>query len=446
VFVWGAVLWPSTPLRAGAISIALRGAAALPASAVDQHGAKFTVAGLSGITHLGGSRFAAVMDNSNKLVLVEVRLAADGSIASASFPGAVTLADTRDFEGIAYTGARRGSVWLADETAPQLREYDLKSGALRQTLAAPAVFSHRRDGLGWESLARRSEGGVLWTANEEALAVDGGVSSPSQGTVVRLVRHTATGDALAPVEQFAYQVQPWHAGDSASTTAERSGLVDLVALDDGTLLALERSLAFSGPIPSFQSRIYQLDVAGATNVAALAALVGKKYTPVAKRLVWSGSAAGPLGMNLEGLAAGPRLANGNATLIGIVDDGGASDPLSTNTLVAFEITSPVALPAPVGDLNFDGAADSADLSILVESYGAASGALWEDGDFDGDGRVDLSDLRLLQSHYLNTPPAALSDATAVPEPRAARILSIAAGLLAVFRCGRFTSFRARPTP
>lgn len=391
-------LWPSTG-NALPLSIVLRGSAALPATAVDQHGATFAVSGLSGITHRGGSLFTAVMDNSNKLVELNVQLAADGTITSATFNGGITLGDTRDFEGIAYTNVRRGSVWLADEGDPQLREYDLQTGALRQTIAAPAVFSQRRNGFGWESLARRAGGAELWTANEEALAVDGGLSSPSQGTVVRLVHHVVAGDSFAPVEQFAYFIEPWHAGDSSSTAAERSGLVDLVALGDGTVLALERSLAFSGPLPSFQNRLYQLDFASASNVAALPGLAGQSYVLVTKQLLWSGPVAGPLGMNMEGLTLGPRLPNGHATLIGIVDDGGASDPLSTNTVVAFEITTSLGTPATPGDLNFDGMVDSADLAMLAGTYGSTSGAMWEDGDFDGNGRVSLRDLAAMAANF-----------------------------------------------
>ena len=424
-------LWPSTG-SAVPLTIALRGAAGLPAMAVDQHGATFTVSGLSGLTHLGGSLFAAVMDNSNKLVQLEVQLADDGAITSATFTGGLSMADTRDFEGIAYASARRGAVWLADEGDPQLREYDLQTGAARQTIAAPGVFSQRRDGLGWESLARRAGGAELWTANEEALSVDGSVSSPSQGTVVRLVRHVAVGGSFAPLEQFAYFVEPWHAGDSSATTAERSGLVDLVALDDGTVLALERSLAFSGPVPSFQNRLYQLDFAGATNVAALPGLVGQSHVLVTKQLLWSGAAAGPLGMNMEGLALGPRLANGHATLIGIVDDVGTSDPLSANAVVAFEITSSLGPPSTAGDLNFDSVIDAADLARLVETYGSTSGALWEDGDFDGDGRVNLADVRSLQSHFVPASAAASPHAPAVAEPATNVIFALA--LTLVFYC------------
>jgi hypothetical protein len=325
-----------------------------------------------------------------------VQFAADGSVAGVNLLGGLTLSQDRDYEAIAYTNARLGSVWLADEDGSRLDEVDLATGQLVRSLAAPVPFGQRRSGLGWESLARRVGGSELWTANEEALSGDGEVSSPTEGTTVRLLRFQDSGGDYVAAEQFAYQVDAWHAGESPLTSAERSGLVELVALPDGTLLALERSLAFSSPIaPSFESRLYQIDLGGATNVAGIASLAGQSFTAVSKHLVWTGAAAGAAGMNLEGLTVGPRLANGNLTLLGVVDDGGSSDPLSTNTLVSFEITSPVADPSVSGDANLDGRVDAADVAVLAAGFGTTSGGRWEDADFDGDGKVTLGDLAQL---------------------------------------------------
>jgi hypothetical protein len=443
LFAIAASVWQAAAASVAAepITVVHRGSALFPATAVDQHGAAFTIAGLSGITHRGGNSFVAVMDNSNKLVRFELQFAADGSIAGVQLTGGLTVSQARDYEGIAYTNARLGMVWLADEAGPRLDEYDLATGALLQSLNAPAPFERQRSNFGWESLARRVGGSELWTANEEALAVDGGRSSPMLGTSVRLLRFSAAGESFAPAEQYAYFVDAWHGDESPLTSGERSGLVELVQLPDGTLLALERSLAFENPFaPSFENRLYQLDLAGATNVAAMPGLVGQSFTPVSKRLVWSGAASGALGMNMEGLTVGPRLANGNLTLVGVVDDGGTSDPLSVNTLVSFEITSPVADPAAIGDANLDGRIDRADVNVLVAGYGTASGGRWEDADFDGDGRVTLEDLALLARNLPVEPtmnaaaPQDAADEIATPEPNG---LALVVGAIAVWFIGQW---------
>ncbi|RIK75318.1 MAG: hypothetical protein DCC68_21425 [Planctomycetota bacterium] len=441
----GAVAWSLVAAMACAEPVAVvhRGSAPLPATAVDQNAAPFNVTGLSGITHLGGNHFAAVVDNSNKLVHLEVQFAADGSLAGATPVGGTTLSQSRDYEAIAYTNARLKTVWLADEGGPRLDEFDLKTGELLRTVAAPSPFGQRRNGFGWESLVRRAGGGELWTANEEALTVDGGVSSPTSGTTVRLLRYAAGDESYVAAEQYAYPVEPWHVGDSSLTSAERSGLVELVALPDGKLLALERSLAFSGLIsPSFENRLYEVDLAGATNVAGMASLAGATYTPVGKRLLWSGAAAGAVGMNMEGLTVGPRLASGNLTLVGIVDDGGASDPLSANALVAFEVTSAVADPSLVGDANLDGRVDAADVAVLASTYGTSSGAQWEDADFDGDGQVTLDDLAALaralpvaaNASGRTTVAANQTDQhAATPEPSAVALIAAAVAMLLAAR-------------
>lgn len=58
--------------------------------------------------------------------------------------------------------------------------------------------------------------------------------------------------------------------------------------------------------------------------------------------------------------------------------------------------------ALLGDLDFDGDVDLADLAQLLGHYGETSGMTYEDGDLDGDGDVDLADLAALLSVYGTT--------------------------------------------
>jgi hypothetical protein len=141
----------------------------------------------------------------------------------------------------------------------------------------------------------------------------------------------------------------------------RSGLSDLVALPDGSLLALERSLGITGfiigiPLYQYQSRIYRVTFDSATDTSQApfdAGLTGQIYTPATKTLLWSGGA-----QNMEGLALGTLLPGGDWSLLGIVDNGGGSDPLSGNTLLSFSL-----MPSIPGDFNFDGNVDAADYIV-----------------------------------------------------------------------------------
>ena len=55
----------------------------------------------------------------------------------------------------------------------------------------------------------------------------------------------------------------------------------------------------------------------------------------------------------------------------------------------------------LGDLDYDGDVDLADLAQLLAHYGMTSGAIHTDGDLDGDGDVDLADLAELLGQYGN---------------------------------------------
>ena len=232
----------------------------------DQHGKSFTITGLSGVAWCGQMRFVAVMDNSNHLVYIDVLFKDDGSIDKAVVAGGFSVPTARDYEGIAYTGPQRMSVFLSNEATPPppaLYEYSLgPSAALLQTVKMPPVFVHQVDNRGLESLTRRADGREMWTANEEALTVDGPASTTSAGSLVRLVRFSVDGNTLTPAQQYAYRVEPIHRGVGQAFC---SGLSDMVDLPDGTLLTLERS-AIEG-LPTFETRIFQVDFAGATDVS-----------------------------------------------------------------------------------------------------------------------------------------------------------------------------------
>jgi hypothetical protein len=166
-----------------------------------------------------------------------------------------------------------------------------------------------------------------------------------------------------------------------------------MALPDGRILGLERSLAFhlNG---FFQSRIYHIDVSAATDVSGLAGLSGASYMPAAKMLLWSGFL-----QNVEGLALGPELPNGDRVLLGIVDDG---DPISTNHLVAWTLSGVGPLdpcPGQRGDANCDGAVNFFDIDPFLTALFDLS--VYECGycgrsicavDVDCSGAVDFFDI------------------------------------------------------
>ncbi len=293
----------------------------MPSPVSDQSAASFAVAGLSGVCALGGGRYAAVMDNSNRVVLFDLPIAPDGTAGPIANVAGLTLAFSGDHEAIALT--QGGSLLVVDENTMTFREANPASGQLLSMAALPPVYAERRPNRGLESLSIAD--GAVWTANEEALTVDGNLASPSTGSVVRLRAHDqSTGTEMG---QWAYLVEPMHGAIIPGSTPGQSGLSELVALPGGGLLAVERSLALADPL--FLTRIYSVETTGATDVSGLPSLMGSSITPVTKTLVYQGTHT-----NLEGLCRGPALNNDGWAMLGVVDNG---DPFSENTIVVFRL-------------------------------------------------------------------------------------------------------------
>ena len=79
-------------------------------------------------------------------------------------------------------------------------------------------------------------------------------------------------------------------------------------------------------------------------------------------------------------------------------------------------------PVPLGDANGDGKVDINDLTIVQANYGKTTGMTWQTGDFNGDGKVDINDLTIIQTNYLTNNGSSLA---AVPEPSSFLMLAVA---------------------
>ena len=89
----------------------------------------------------------------------------------------------------------------------------------------------------------------------------------------------------------------------------------------------------------------------------------------------------------------------------------------------------------VGDATLAGRVALNDFTILINHYGTASGAQWDQGDFNYDGKVNLQDFTLFLNNYGQTlSPGLMPDfvrtssrTSNTPEPAALGMLAI--GLL-----------------
>ena len=233
-----------------------------------------------------------------------------------------------DPEGIAFAG--NGDLFISSEgqvkreVAPFVRRYTLEGGYLGELPLPeryrpdPAGIRGPRHNLGFESLTLSPDKRHLFTAVENALLEDGpeaalAVSSPS-----RLLRFDAESGQLQA--EFLYLTEPLAAPSPVPGGVEVTGLVDLLALDEHTLLAMERSYSMG---TGNAVRIFHIELEEATDIQDLPALQDaemRRIVPVRKELLLDLEELDRTLDNLEGMTLGPQLPDGRRTLILVADD------------------------------------------------------------------------------------------------------------------------------
>jgi phytase-like protein len=304
---------------------------------------------LSGIAWLEGDHYVAIGDEHATMHRLEIELDREtGRIERVHFERAIPLLDEKggaipdsigsDREGIEVNPD--GTVCIsnertgADQGRPSIACHRLDDGRMTRLIRTEGqdmlrVFSTERLNGGFEALTRRPDTGEVWTANEMPLTIDGDPPTDSTGAVVRLQK---LDRELKPVAQYAYRLDSYPQKITIPPKLRGyavNGLSEMLALPGGGLLTLERTFAGdSSGLPNLRIRIYQVDLAGATDVSALGPDGGLRhassYVPVAKRLLWEKN-FGLSNSNFEGMTLGPQLKNGDFPLILVADNNGGED-------------------------------------------------------------------------------------------------------------------------
>ncbi|MFN5755222.1 MAG: esterase-like activity of phytase family protein [Planctomycetia bacterium] len=346
------------PLSAAAADLTLdmAGSLSFPDEAVSTEGETTTITGLSGLTRLADDSWVAAMDNSDLVVMFTLQVSKQGEPTAIADIETLKLEAKHDYEDISvcppaltkriarrFTARGRPDpgpcLLLCEEDTPAIRGVAIATGALVGMVPLPEPLLSPRPNRGLESLAVEPDGTCIYTANEEATASDGPAPRTGLGTIVRLCAIPVPGvaAAYATTRQYAYPVDPPHEFVAFGKQAPFSGLVALVAIGDGRLLALERSAGRG--IPPLENRIYLVATSAAQDVSGIDRdLARHKEKFLAKRLLWRDS----LGLNLEGLALGQALADGRRLLAAIADNGGLGTPTQIVTFRLRGLDGPAA--------------------------------------------------------------------------------------------------------
>lgn len=248
-----------------------------------------------------------------------------------------------DTEGIALTN--KGTVFISSEgdvgklINPFIKEFSLSSGKEITSLPIPNKFLPDKTGkqgirnnLAFESLTITPDEKYLFTATENALIQDGSAAQPKIGSPCRILQYSLFNNQ--PEQEFLYPTQP--VAPFLNLTGKfASGLPDIFALDNqGHFLSVERSFTGLG----FAVSLFQFSLQGADdihNIDSLLAVDSKNIKPVQKKLLLDLRTLDVVLDNIEGLTLGPKLPDGQRSLILISDNNFNS--LQRTKILAFKI-------------------------------------------------------------------------------------------------------------
>ena len=279
------------------------------------HSPKTVPAGnYSGITWLGGDRYAVVNDKSPMAGFHLMTIRTDsvtGEIMEVRADSFMTSNQpNRDEEGICYV-PQTNTVFISSESDGQILEYTMDGQLTGRRLIIPSEFSTVYDNCGFESLTYNAQTRRFWTTTENTLKADGKKPDIRRKIPNRL-RLQSFGDDLKPAGQY------WYVTDSSAVKGSKGrsilGVSGLVALDDGSLIILEREIRQKPKrIGSFvHVKLYLVNPA----LQQPGELLQKQLlTEFRTRInVTRRSFA-----NYEGICAGPRLADGRQLLLLVAD-------------------------------------------------------------------------------------------------------------------------------
>jgi hypothetical protein len=305
------------------------------------------VGGLSSLAYDAASgTYRSAVDNEGDTPARVYTLTIPLTAAGLGTPTVTGITLLRDVAGVSFNGRTsdneglvtfpNGDVLVASETEPSIRRFG-PDGTSRGELPVPTRFlvaprGEAMNNLTFESLALAPSGDTLYTANEGPLRADG--FTADLRARLRIIRYgqTASGD-FAPDAQFFYLAEA------------AQGVADLVALSATDLLVLER-----GFLPGIGNtvRIFRVSTADANDVTDRESLATPGSAPLSKTLLVdlatcpTGTARTPAQQptplldSFEGLALGPRLADGRQTLLLISDNNFGRDQVTR--IVALAIT------------------------------------------------------------------------------------------------------------
>lgn len=273
----------------------------------------------SGITFLGDDRYAVVSDKSDEEGYFVFRIKVDsvsGKIKSVGNIGFKSLAvPNRDAEGITYM-PEKNTLFIVGERDSRIVEYDtigVKTGREIQLEMADGNY-------GYESLSYNAMTATLWTCTENRLPRDRDVADGD--AAVPVLRLQSFDNNLMLKNQYLYRMDSPVGRKSYRYYAH--GVSEILALDNGALLVLEREFAVpDAKIGAFVvCKLYKVNPSVEQPFPADDSLSASAET-ISKELLGEWKTRLTLVnydiANYEGMCLGPRLADGSQVIVLVAD-------------------------------------------------------------------------------------------------------------------------------
>ena len=299
--------------------------------------------------------------NDARFYTAKIKIQAD-SLSSIDFQNVVSLQNQKgakysnwekypdssiDPEEMRYNAKTKSVVWSSEGARVVAKDFAVIQNPSLQTASLtgkfvnefhlPANLNMQKEEKGprsngvLEGITYNSDFSKVYTNVEEPLYEDDNQATTAKGGMVRIFEFDSkTRNNTA---QYGYLLDPISIEPNPSTGFAVNGISSIQYYGENKLLVVERS--YSVGKQACTIKVYLCDFTAATNVKDIVSLQNEGLTLATKKLVLNMDDLGIFTDNIEGITFGPKLANGNQSIL-FVSDNNFSDKQKTQILL-FEI-------------------------------------------------------------------------------------------------------------
>ena len=224
----------------------------------------------------------------------------------------IVFDEDRDMEGIAYFPQKK-TVFISGEADQRIIEYTLDGTPTGRELKVPEEFgtNHIHSNAGFEALTYNEVTERFWTTTEMPLK--------EEVYGQQILRLQSFDNDLLPAEQILYRLDDDEV--TAKTRMQISGVSDMLALDDGTLIVMERNAVIKRHYwgSYCDTRLYLINPGNTDGNSVVEKTLLYRTKTTLNLGMWLGKEKFA---NYEGMCLGPVSAEGEQTLLLISDSQG----------------------------------------------------------------------------------------------------------------------------